>query len=251
MIVCRAPDGQIASFAHSTAARARTISAAVGFLANTYLRSIQVARNSQIQAAAEAWLLDFLRHLWRTQRSAFTSELESKLRTKTLPEKRVPVLEIGSAPKSGTYIFSKNALIRFDLSDSRLYWVGPNGGRFPYTIDELERDLNYHSQALAQLDGVLDSIDPSQAVETASAELIEEITSFAHREIEKRFHLRREALGLERANLLQSTRRQHRVTHCYACMERLESGFFLECGSCGWLVCTCGACGCGYAAGEG
>jgi len=42
------------------------------------------------------------------------------------------------------------------------------------------------------------------------------------------------------------SKREHRVTHCYNCKQPLESGLFLECNSCSWLICYCGACGCGY-----
>lgn len=38
----------------------------------------------------------------------------------------------------------------------------------------------------------------------------------------------------------------HRVTHCYACMKHLDSDVSIECNTCGWLICSCGACGCGY-----
>lgn len=36
-----------------------------------------------------------------------------------------------------------------------------------------------------------------------------------------------------------------RVTHCWACKQGLDSRQDLEHVHCGWLVCTCGACGCG------
>jgi hypothetical protein len=44
------------------------------------------------------------------------------------------------------------------------------------------------------------------------------------------------------------SKREHRVTHCYNCTQPLESGLFLECNSCSWLICYCGACGCGFEA---
>jgi hypothetical protein len=37
-----------------------------------------------------------------------------------------------------------------------------------------------------------------------------------------------------------------RVTHCFACREHLDSTINLECIACGWILCQCGACGCGY-----
>ena len=40
--------------------------------------------------------------------------------------------------------------------------------------------------------------------------------------------------------------RGYRATHCYACKCDLSSMSNLECTNCGWLICKCGACGCGY-----
>lgn len=37
-----------------------------------------------------------------------------------------------------------------------------------------------------------------------------------------------------------------RSTHCYNCKESISSETHLECNSCGWIICNCGACGCGY-----
>jgi hypothetical protein len=51
--------------------------------------------------------------------------------------------------------------------------------------------------------------------------------------------------GREYTGVTESNRR-HRTTHCYACKEHLDSSLHLECNSCAWLVCYCGACGCGY-----
>ena len=37
-----------------------------------------------------------------------------------------------------------------------------------------------------------------------------------------------------------------RGTHCYVCTSSLRSDFHVACRACGWLICECGACGCGY-----
>ena len=41
-------------------------------------------------------------------------------------------------------------------------------------------------------------------------------------------------------------RGRHRVTHCYSCKTSLDNAMDAECVACGWIVCRCGACGCGY-----
>ena len=42
--------------------------------------------------------------------------------------------------------------------------------------------------------------------------------------------------------------RRHRVTHCWFCKGHLDNAVDLECVACGWILCQCGACGCGYGA---
>lgn len=37
----------------------------------------------------------------------------------------------------------------------------------------------------------------------------------------------------------------HRVTHCYNCKKLLDNSIHIECRICHWIVCDCGACGCG------
>ncbi|MFH1430635.1 MAG: hypothetical protein ABIG71_03895 [Candidatus Uhrbacteria bacterium] len=44
-----------------------------------------------------------------------------------------------------------------------------------------------------------------------------------------------------------STRR----THCYSCKRALDSQRDARCIHCGWLVCSCGACGCQYQGSQG
>ena len=37
-----------------------------------------------------------------------------------------------------------------------------------------------------------------------------------------------------------------RVTHCYLCKAPLDNAYDAECVACSWIVCNCGACGCGW-----
>ena len=44
----------------------------------------------------------------------------------------------------------------------------------------------------------------------------------------------------------ESVNKQHRKTHCYSCKQNLDNLVDLECANCGWIICRCGACVCGY-----
>jgi hypothetical protein len=37
-----------------------------------------------------------------------------------------------------------------------------------------------------------------------------------------------------------------RTAHCWACQTNLDSQTDYKCNSCRWILCRCGACGCGY-----
>jgi hypothetical protein len=66
-------------------------------------------------------------------------------------------------------------------------------------------------------------------------------------EAHKRFLEQR---GLPAQNTRLPTGRIHRVTHCYSCKNHLDNAVDIECAACGWIVCRCGACGCGYQGNE-
>ena len=71
------------------------------------------------------------------------------------------------------------------------------------------------------------------------------------REAEKAAFLQRhkeylEGLGKPFTGTAEPLSKGSRKTHCYVCKEKLDSHFFVQCNSCNWLICHCGACGCGY-----
>jgi hypothetical protein len=53
---------------------------------------------------------------------------------------------------------------------------------------------------------------------------------------------------LRRSRTYQGVRdaRPERRAACYACSESLDGIKNPECAACGWLICRCGTCGCGY-----
>lgn len=52
--------------------------------------------------------------------------------------------------------------------------------------------------------------------------------------------------GQHPARLVDGSRIGHRTTHCYRCKSNLDNSINLECSACRWIVCYCGACGCGW-----
>jgi hypothetical protein len=72
------------------------------------------------------------------------------------------------------------------------------------------------------------------------------------REIEDAHRKTIQSLGLTYAGVRFSSEygTPRRITHCYACKRNLDNGIELECVACGWILCPCGACGCGYSGSE-
>jgi hypothetical protein len=60
--------------------------------------------------------------------------------------------------------------------------------------------------------------------------------------------IRKLELSINEDHFLTNSYRRtyYRVTYCYICGSKLDNALDKECGRCGWIVCSCGACGCGY-----
>ncbi|WP_133300540.1 hypothetical protein [Seongchinamella sediminis] len=91
-------------------------------------------------------------------------------------------------------------------------------------------------------------------VSVARSEIPENLDTFTkeywrkkHQAIEANHSAHLKKLGLASTGTRPRSK-QHpiRVTHCWSCTRDLDSTIDLECCSCGWILCRCGACGCGY-----
>ena len=61
--------------------------------------------------------------------------------------------------------------------------------------------------------------------------------------------LKIKGISLEEIDLIRLNRvyeELKRQPHCYECSEKLDNEYDLECSRCGWIICHCGACGCGH-----
>jgi hypothetical protein len=52
-------------------------------------------------------------------------------------------------------------------------------------------------------------------------------------------------IGHQGAELRESNSPYVREAHCWRCKNAIDSEVNLECSKCSWIVCHCGACGCG------
>lgn len=81
--------------------------------------------------------------------------------------------------------------------------------------------------------------------------VIESIQALKHRaklhEVIPLLHAERlRELGLPNRGVRPSSRPRRHHIRCYACHKALDSGVDIECVICNWVLCFCGACGCGF-----
>lgn len=84
--------------------------------------------------------------------------------------------------------------------------------------------------------------------EILEAERASEAERIAQLTPAERHKERLERLGKEYHGIRHAANRtiQRRVTHCYDCRQILDNSIDVECVACNWILCQCGACGCGY-----
>lgn len=85
-------------------------------------------------------------------------------------------------------------------------------------------------------------IERAKAAAQAEAERQAQLSP-EERHKERLLKLGKTYLGVRKATPNPARRR---VTHCWACKEGLDSSIDIECLSCNWILCACGACGCGF-----
>ena len=66
------------------------------------------------------------------------------------------------------------------------------------------------------------------------------------KETERRHKKLLHSLGIKYLGIsYPHTTKKERATHCYSCKKELNNIIDIECNVCGWIICNCGACGCG------
>jgi hypothetical protein len=78
--------------------------------------------------------------------------------------------------------------------------------------------------------------------------IVEENPAIIHEEFLGRHKSYLTSIGIKADGELtkKSAQHRHRQSHCWACHHPVDNMYQLECSFCGWIICTCGACGCGY-----
>lgn len=115
---------------------------------------------------------------------------------------------------------------------TKIYTVSYEGDKYTYDTRRWYSNSTYMSPPTALI-SVLEALLPE--------DLKKEIIIERHKK-----HLSVRKLPYQ--GIRESVKKGHRKTHCYLCKKKLDNLVDLECAACGWIICRCGACGCGYTA---
>jgi hypothetical protein len=133
-----------------------------------------------------------------------------------------------------------------DLSEANLQGMYLECINFENT-NLTKSDLRHCKLRWARLDGaVLDGInlDGADVSCTTIAKVFEQ--QKRREEVIKTHEMFLRARNLPTQGVRATARRQSRVTHCWHCKGHLDNSIDIECLSCGWIICGCGACGCSH-----
>lgn len=202
-------------------------------------------------------LVNHLRALYRARRTAFTTHLVEKINRFAKPGSNSAVGEAfqesvegpSSSFQVGKHYLSQSGVFRV-IAVSPFPSITPR--RYPkcgtpyfarYMLEEHNRLLAARTERERFVKRFArEFVVPQYTAEAEIAQLTEEYQLFVEAK-------HREFLAKNGMPYLgtQPTTEGARATHCYACKVELYSVLYKECRACGWLICSCGACGCGYA----
>ena len=153
-----------------------------------------------------------------------------------------PTLQLPDHSKIYVYSLHRAVVRQFVAAELRAIVETVHGSESDAAIFE------YYSWKAKHADDFLHKEPLRLAKEEQRLVAAEERTRAAEERIRAAHRQRLEALGIDLTSIdLHSVEpRQHRITHCYACKSHLDSEVFLQCSACQWIICNCGACGCGY-----
>jgi len=197
-----------------------------------------------------------LRALYQERKTAFTEFDIDQIRKHSLPttiDESVSLEKGEVAGESGAFIVGKKylsdhgiyeivAVTPFPVIEPAVYPACTTPYFAEYMLDEHNRIQKELSNEISVDDNLVNQFLSS--FPSASEEIAEWIVQY-HGEIVEKHRTFLQELNIEYRGIIDGTKIP-RQTHCYICKSDLDSELFKECCTCSWIVCFCGACGCGY-----
>lgn len=229
----------------------------------TYVAALEKLASAKVDeknVQALSVLVGHLRSLYRLRRSAFTPDLIVKINKFSEPGSNPIELEpldarlegvSGSFQVSKYYIsqygvFKVIAVEPFPQIEPKVYPKCNTPYFANYMLEEHNRIINERTKEFESANAfAANFVFPGVSAEAEISDLTEKyhlMIEENHREFLRKHG--KPYLGT------QPTSKRLRVTHCYSCKTVLSNDLYKECFVCGWIICSCGACGCGYASGR-
>jgi len=188
-------------------------------------------------------LLELLRDFYRHRSSAFHEDLIKQLQQSKLvsaEESQIVGTEVTEFQAGSWYLIGARTYRVLKTHPS--FEIEDQGSIVSFSADKISKYWDHHIFQLSKIKTVLRHYQTQQF--SAEDEILE-ITKVFQSELKEAHEFFLQEHGLDNCDLRPS-RGSQRHTHCYSCAEELDNSVDLECSNCGWIVCVCGACGCGY-----
>ncbi len=145
-------------------------------------------------------------------------------------------------------ISTPDFVLLWDLGDEKMYRYAINFARrrlrpikeahaFQLTVKKYLEWLVSHSESTTDLKNLMWKEAPFYGV---PKEFLSEIT------LKGRHEIIITGLGFAYKGTRPSDKGKPRTAHCWMCHSALDNSIDIECVACSWILCDCGACGCGY-----
>lgn len=201
-------------------------------------------------------LVEHLRSLYQIRRTAFSIQLLERIKRFSEPGSNPVMLEplderVNGPSRNfqvGKYYISQHGVFKVTAVKPVLKIEPPlypksNTSYFArYMLDEHNRLLD---ERMRKLDAPNVFSAAFLLPEATAAAEVTDLTVKYHRIIEAKHREFLRDGGMPYLGT-QPTTKSFRITHCYSCKTDLNSELYKECRACGWIICSCGACGCGY-----
>ncbi|MFC1778130.1 hypothetical protein ACFL3I_12460 [Pseudomonadota bacterium] len=188
-------------------------------------------------------LLELLRDFYRHRSSAFHEGLINQLQQSKLvsvEESQIVGAEDTEFKVGNWYLIGTRTYRVLKTHPS--FEIEDQGSIVSFSADNISKYWDHHIFKLSEIKTVLHRYKTQQF--SAEDEILE-ITKAFQSELKEAHEFFLQERGLGDCDLRPSRGSQRHV-HCYSCEEELDNSVDLEGSNCGWIVCVCGACGCGY-----
>lgn len=156
-------------------------------------------------------------------------------------------LQIKGQPEVYLYSVNKNTVRPFEPDFARSKVVAARGAERDFALASYTawRTLDNGTFVREELSRI-----SAEKLKIEQAEVLERLKTKQAKELQRSQLIERHRKYLASVDFQYlgtnlGSKKERRITHCWRCWDRLDNSINIECASCHWILCECGACGCG------